>query len=92
MTQVFNFSAGPAMMPKAVLEQAQTELLNWQEQGINICACAWINGCQRRVASNLCWIKLRRHGGASCGQRGYGQGQGSCGCDETTHKGHSFPF
>ena len=23
MTQVYNFSAGPAMMPKAVLEQAQ---------------------------------------------------------------------
>ena len=33
MTQVYNFSAGPAMMPKAVLEQAQKELLNWQGQG-----------------------------------------------------------
>ena len=29
MTQVYNFSAGPAMMPKAVLEQAQKELLNF---------------------------------------------------------------
>ncbi|MGX2974703.1 3-phosphoserine/phosphohydroxythreonine transaminase [Ursidibacter arcticus] len=36
MTQVFNFSAGPAMMPKAVLEQAQTELLNWQEQQTSV--------------------------------------------------------
>ncbi|MGX2955643.1 3-phosphoserine/phosphohydroxythreonine transaminase [Ursidibacter arcticus] len=36
MTQVFNFSAGPAMMPKAVLEQAQAELLNWQEQQTSV--------------------------------------------------------
>lgn len=36
MTQVFNFSAGPAMMPKAVLEQAQQELLNWQNQGTSV--------------------------------------------------------
>lgn len=32
MTQVYNFSAGPAMMPTAVLEKAQSELLNWQNQ------------------------------------------------------------
>ena len=36
MTQVYNFSAGPAMMPKAVLEQAQKELLNWQNQGTSV--------------------------------------------------------
>ena len=36
MTQVYNFSAGPAMMPKAVLEQAQKELLNWQEHGTSV--------------------------------------------------------
>ncbi|KMK51742.1 MFS transporter [[Actinobacillus] muris] len=36
MTQVFNFSAGPAMMPKAVLEQAQQELLNWQDQHTSV--------------------------------------------------------
>ena len=30
MQDVFNFSAGPATMPKAVLEKAQQELLNWQ--------------------------------------------------------------
>lgn len=36
MTQVYNFSAGPAMMPKAVLEQAQKELLNWQGQGTSV--------------------------------------------------------
>lgn len=36
MTQVYNFSAGPAMMPKAVLEQAQAELLNWHNQGTSV--------------------------------------------------------
>ncbi|QLB12615.1 phosphoserine aminotransferase [Bisgaardia hudsonensis] len=36
MTQVFNFSAGPAMMPKEVLQQAQAELLNWQEQQTSV--------------------------------------------------------
>lgn len=36
MTQVFNFSAGPAMMPQAVLEQAQRELLNWQGLGTSV--------------------------------------------------------
>ncbi|MDO4698247.1 MAG: 3-phosphoserine/phosphohydroxythreonine transaminase [Pasteurellaceae bacterium] len=36
MTHVFNFSAGPAMMPTAVLEQAQQELLNWQGLGTSV--------------------------------------------------------
>ena len=36
MSQVFNFSAGPAMMPEAVLQQAQKELLNWQQQGTSV--------------------------------------------------------
>ncbi|TCJ94816.1 phosphoserine aminotransferase [Volucribacter psittacicida] len=36
MSDVFNFSAGPAMMPKAVLQQAQQELLNWQGQGTSV--------------------------------------------------------
>ena len=36
MTQVFNFSSGPAMLPKAVLEQVQTELLDWQGLGTSV--------------------------------------------------------
>ncbi|KGQ70831.1 3-phosphoserine/phosphohydroxythreonine aminotransferase [Chelonobacter oris] len=36
MSQVFNFSAGPAMMPKAVLEQAQQEFVNWQDQQTSV--------------------------------------------------------
>ncbi|HHE3569269.1 TPA: phosphoserine transaminase [Pasteurella multocida] len=36
MSKVFNFSAGPAMMPEAILAQAQAELLNWQEQQTSV--------------------------------------------------------
>jgi hypothetical protein len=31
--RIFNFSAGPAVLPMEVLKQAQTDLLNWQGCG-----------------------------------------------------------
>lgn len=34
--RIFNFSAGPAALPKSVLEQAQDELLNWHESGMSV--------------------------------------------------------
>lgn len=33
---IFNFSAGPAVLPKAVLERAQSELINWNGQGTSV--------------------------------------------------------
>jgi phosphoserine aminotransferase len=33
---VFNFSPGPAVLPAAVLEQAQAELLDWQGSGMSV--------------------------------------------------------
>jgi len=33
---VWNFSAGPAILPKAVLERAQQELLDWQGLGVSV--------------------------------------------------------
>jgi phosphoserine aminotransferase len=36
MSRVFNFSAGPAMLPQAVLEKAQQEILNWQGSGMSV--------------------------------------------------------
>jgi phosphoserine aminotransferase len=36
MSEVYNFSAGPAMLPKAVLEQAQAELCDWGNSGMSI--------------------------------------------------------
>jgi phosphoserine aminotransferase len=29
MARIFNFSAGPAVLPEAVLQQAKDELLDW---------------------------------------------------------------
>ena len=36
MTQVFNFSAGPAMLPAEVMQQAQQELLDWHGSGMSV--------------------------------------------------------
>lgn len=36
MTQVYNFCAGPAMLPIPVMAKAQQELVNWQETGSSI--------------------------------------------------------
>ena len=36
MSRVYNFSAGPAMLPQAVLERARDELLDWQGSGMSV--------------------------------------------------------
>ncbi len=36
MTQIYNFSAGPAVLPKEVLQQAQAELLDWHGSGMSV--------------------------------------------------------
>jgi phosphoserine aminotransferase len=36
MTTIYNFSAGPAVLPKEVLEQAQAELLDWHGSGMSV--------------------------------------------------------
>lgn len=36
MARVYNFSAGPAMLPEAVLERAREELLDWQGSGMSV--------------------------------------------------------
>lgn len=36
MRRVFNFAAGPGVMPAEVLAQAQEELLDWQGQGLSL--------------------------------------------------------
>ncbi len=36
MSRVFNFSAGPAMLPQAVLEKAQQEILDWRGSGMSV--------------------------------------------------------
>jgi len=36
MTRLYNFCAGPAALPTAVLNQAQADLLNWQGKGLSV--------------------------------------------------------
>jgi phosphoserine aminotransferase len=36
MSQIYNFNAGPAILPRAVLEHAQRELLNYAGRGLSI--------------------------------------------------------
>ena len=36
MTRVYNFCAGPAALPTAVLEKASGEMLNWQGKGLSV--------------------------------------------------------
>lgn len=36
MSQVYNFSAGPAMLPVEVLHRAQQELCNWNGMGVSV--------------------------------------------------------
>jgi len=36
MTRPYNFSAGPATMPEAVLQQAAAEMLDWQGSGMGV--------------------------------------------------------
>jgi len=36
MSRMFNFSAGPAMLPEAVLAKAQGEMLDWQDSGMSV--------------------------------------------------------
>ena len=36
MSRLFNFSAGPATLPEAVLKQAQEEMMDWQGTGMSV--------------------------------------------------------
>ncbi|HZE11279.1 MAG TPA: aminotransferase class V-fold PLP-dependent enzyme, partial [Burkholderiales bacterium] len=36
MTRVFNFSAGPAVLPEEVLAQAASEMLDWHGSGMSV--------------------------------------------------------
>ena len=36
MSRVYNFSAGPAALPEAVLQQAQAEMLDWHDSGMSV--------------------------------------------------------
>ncbi|HBT19331.1 MAG TPA: 3-phosphoserine/phosphohydroxythreonine aminotransferase, partial [Clostridiaceae bacterium] len=35
LSRIFNFSAGPSMMPESVLERAAKEMLNYADSGMS---------------------------------------------------------
>jgi phosphoserine aminotransferase len=36
MTKIYNFAAGPAVLPSEVLQQVQAELLDWHGAGMSV--------------------------------------------------------
>ncbi|MCB1632216.1 MAG: transcription elongation factor GreA [Pseudomonadales bacterium] len=58
MTRVFNFCAGPAALPEAVLKQARDELLDWHGCGLSVMEMSHrgkdMVGIAERAEADLC--------------------------------------
>lgn len=56
-TQIFNFSAGPANLPKVVLERAQKELVSYQGVGVSVLEMShrskWFEAILQKAEDNL---------------------------------------
>ena len=63
---MYNFSAGPAVLPVPVLEQAQRELLNWAGSGMSVMEMSHRCGRLYSMCSNHgpCMPPLGVHAGA----------------------------
>ena len=53
MDRIYNFGAGPATLPEAVLEQAQAELLNWNGQGASVMELSHRSAVFRELAAEV---------------------------------------
>ncbi|MCH7905045.1 MAG: 3-phosphoserine/phosphohydroxythreonine transaminase [Armatimonadetes bacterium] len=55
--RVFNFSAGPGVLPVEVMEQARDDMLNWQGSGMGVMEMShrgkWFRGIAERAESDL---------------------------------------
>jgi len=51
MSDVFNFCAGPAMLPKAVMEKAQSEFINWNNTGSSVMELSHRSGIYMEMAA-----------------------------------------
>ena len=47
MSRVYNFSAGPSMLPEEVLKKAQTEMLEYGTSGMSVME---MSSCKRTYA------------------------------------------
>lgn len=53
MTRKINFSAGPAALPLSILESAQAELLDWQQQGASVMELSHRSSAFKELLANL---------------------------------------
>ncbi len=51
MSEIFNFCAGPAMLPKPVMVKAQQEFINWQETGSSVMELSHRSGIYMSMAA-----------------------------------------
>lgn len=51
MSEVFNFCAGPAMLPKAVMIKAQKEFINWNNTGSSVMELSHRSGIYMKMAA-----------------------------------------
>ena len=51
MSEVFNFCAGPAMLPKAVMEKAQKEFIDWNNTGSSVMELSHRSGIYMAMAA-----------------------------------------
>lgn len=77
VSRKWNFSAGPATLPAAVLEQARAELLDWRGEGVSVMEVSHRGAAFARLAAELeadlrrllqlppAWRVLLLHGGAT---------------------------
>lgn len=53
LSEFFNFSAGPAVMPVAVLEQAQREFLNWNGSGFSMLETPFTGDAYKKIQNHV---------------------------------------
>ncbi len=51
MTKIFNFCAGPAMLPTAVMAKAQDEFINWNNTGSSVMELSHRSGIYMKMAA-----------------------------------------
>ncbi len=56
--RIFNFSAGPAMLPTEVLEKSATALVDFQGKGFGIAEVSHRGKALRRLKESAEWVKL----------------------------------
>lgn len=59
LTRPYNFAAGPATLPQAVLEQAAAELLDWQGRGVSVMEMSHRSEAFEGILAD-CEARLRR--------------------------------